>query len=117
MTRPSLNSLLVAIRNSPFPTEGGATGATTAILSRRYFQPEMVVLEEVIARFVKERFLPEDVRAIADDVVNAMNLRGLDLKSLGIDRESLEERIRVQFSQGQQTGTVIEHPVQPQRAR
>jgi hypothetical protein len=77
----------------------------------------MIVIEEVIARYVKERFLPEDVKAIADDVVNAMSLRGLDLRSLGIDREALEERIKAQFSQSQPVGKVIEHPVQPQRAR
>lgn len=99
------------------PTETGGASSASDILPRRHFQPEMVVLEEVIAHYVKERFLPEDVRAMADDVIHAMNLRGLDLKSLGIDRESLEERIRAQFSRGQPSGTVIEQPVQPQRAR
>jgi superfamily II DNA or RNA helicase len=99
------------------PGEIGKPASAAHILPRRYFQPDMVVIEEVIARYVKERFLPEDVRAIADDVINAMSLRGVDLGSLGIDREALEERIKAQFSQTKSTGAVIEHPIQPQRAR
>ncbi|MBZ5525922.1 MAG: DEAD/DEAH box helicase family protein [Acidobacteriia bacterium] len=99
------------------PGQSRLAGGELEIPPRQRFLPEMVVLEEVIAGYVKERFLPEDIRAIADDVVNAMSLRGLDLNSLGIDRASLEERIRVQFAQGQAAGKVIEHPVQPQRAR
>jgi hypothetical protein len=109
--------LAASDRRFLIPEQPGPGGHTSEILPRRYFQPEMIVIEEVIARYVKERFLPEDVKAIADDVVNAMSLRGLDLRSLGIDREALEERIKAQFSQSQPVGKVIEHPVQPQRAR
>jgi superfamily II DNA or RNA helicase len=88
-----------------------------ALEPRRRFQTEMVVLEEVIARVVSDRFLPEDISALVDDVIHAMNLRGLDLSSLGIDRARLEERIKTQFNQGQSAGKVTSQPVQPQRAR
>jgi DNA repair protein RadD len=94
-----------------------APGNVSGIQSRQRFQPDMVVLEEVIAHYVNDRFLPEDVSAIADDVINSMSLRGLNLATLGIDRAALEERIRAQFVPGQSTGKVIEQPVQPQRAR
>jgi hypothetical protein len=78
----------------------------------------MVVVEERIAHYVKEKFLPEDATALADDVINAMTLRGLDLQSLGINREELEQRIRTTLAESHQSkGKVLDQPVQPQKAR
>lgn len=84
---------------------------------RRRFLPSMVVLEETIAHFVKDKFLAEDAKAVVDDVVNAIQLRGLDLASLGISREDLENKVRGAALSSAQRGAVIEQSVQPQRAR
>jgi DNA repair protein RadD len=84
---------------------------------RRRFMPQMVVLEETIAHYVKDRFLTEDVNAVADDVINALQLRGLDLVSLGLSRESLESKILGSMGTSTQSGIVIEQSVQPQRER
>ena len=84
---------------------------------RRRFRPEMVVLEETIAHFVKEKFLPEDAQAVVDDVINAMALRGVNFSSLGLTRDELEERIKSTMGDSKLTGKVLEQPVQPQKAR
>ena len=84
---------------------------------RRRFMPQMVVLEETIAHYVKERFLAEDVNAVADDVINALQLRGLDLTALGLSRESLESKIMGSMGSSSSSGLVIEQSVQPQRER
>ena len=62
--------------------------------ARRRFMPSIVVLEETMAHFVQEEFLPEDVEAVIDDVVNAMQLRGFDIATLGLSREDLATRIK-----------------------
>ena len=87
------------------------------VTPRRRFLPDMVVLNETIAHFVQEKFLPEDVKAVADDVLNAMALRGIDISNLGMTRQQLEEKIRSTVAGGEQKGKILEQPVQPQRAR
>jgi superfamily II DNA or RNA helicase len=87
------------------------------VTPRRRFRPEMVVLQETISHFVQEKFLPEDAKAVVDDVLNAMALRGIDLETLGITRKELEERIRRTAAENESKGKVLERPVQPQRAR
>ncbi len=82
---------------------------------RRRFHPEMHVLDEVIDHFVERGFLPEDCRALIDDVVVSLEQRGLSLESLGLTREDIEKRLTAAPSL--RTGTVPELPVQPQRAR
>jgi DNA repair protein RadD len=77
----------------------------------------MRVLQETIAGFITDLFLPEDAKAVADDVIQAMRLRGLDLVALGVSREQLEERIRNTMSESVSSGSVHEQTVQPQRAR
>lgn len=91
-----------------FPTDAAA---------RRRFRPDMVVLQETIAHYIQEKFLPEDAKAVIDDVVNAMALSGIDTVSLGVTREDLEERIKATISEGEQKGRVLEQPIQPQRGR
>jgi len=91
--------------------------APREITTRRRFRPEMVVLQETIAHYVKEKFLAEDAKAVIDDVLNAMALRGVDLATLGISREELEERIRTSIAEGESRGKVLEQPVQPQKVR
>jgi DNA repair protein RadD len=84
---------------------------------RRRFMPSMVVLEETIAHYVSDRFLPEEVSAVTDDVINAIQLRGLDLQMLGITREQLESKVQGAMTDPARRGAVIEQPVQPQKAR
>jgi DNA repair protein RadD len=84
---------------------------------RRRFMPDMVVLEETIAHYIKDRFLAEEVSAIADDVMAAVQLRGLDLTELGITREQLESQILARSESSISKGIVIEQPVQPQKER
>ena len=79
--------------------------------------PDMVVLEETIAHYIKDRFLAEEVGAIADDVIAAVQLRGLNLTELGITREELERRILATSGSSIAKGIVIEQPVQPQKER
>ncbi len=83
---------------------------------RKLFAPSMVVLEETIAHYVKNRFLPEDASAVLDDLVNALSLRGIDFDQLGVTRAELERRIRDNADQ-QDKGIVLEQSVQPQKAR
>jgi DNA repair protein RadD len=84
---------------------------------RRRFMPSMVVLEETIAHYITDRFMPEDAKAVADDVIEAIQLRGLDLGTLGLSREALEIKIRDTMSESTRRGSVQAQVVQPQRAR
>lgn len=82
---------------------------------RRYQQP-MEVLEEVVERFVEVGFLQVERDAIVSDVVHALALRGIDLATLGINREELGQRLERE-RQSQRVGTLLPTPVQPQRRR
>lgn len=84
---------------------------------RRRFKPDMIVLQQTIAHYIKEKFLPEDASAVVDDVLNAMALRGVDISTLGISRHELEERIKGSIAESESKGKVLEQPVQPQKAR
>jgi hypothetical protein len=83
-----------------------STGDSTPAIRRR-FMPDMVVLEETIAHYIKDRFLAEEVGAIADDVIAAVQLRGLDLTEIGITREELESRILAKSESSTAKGIVI----------
>jgi len=82
----------------------------------RRYRPPMEVLEEVVERFVEVGFLPQERSALVDDIVHALALRGVDLQTLGLDRQELSRRIDAQVS-AQRTGVVFRTPVQPQRRR
>jgi len=82
---------------------------------RRRFRQPMEVIEETIAHYVHERFLPEEASAVIADVINAITMRGLDLEGLGISRVELEQRIMNQVVGSR--GNVLEQAVQPQKAR
>jgi DNA repair protein RadD len=98
------------------PTDLGSPPMLTD--KRRKFRPEMVVLEETIAHYVQESFLPEDATAVVDDLINAMALRGVDISSLGMTRGELEEKLKSTSPiETEKKGKVQEQPVQPQRAR
>jgi superfamily II DNA or RNA helicase len=105
----------LASSDRAFLLSGGAVDSAPA--PRRRFMPDMVVLEETIAHYVKDRFLAEEVRAIADEVLAAVQLRGLDLTELGITREALESKILAKSESSTANGIVIEQPVQPQKER
>jgi DNA repair protein RadD len=60
---------------------------------RKRFAPDMTVLNEKIKHLVQEKFLPEDARALVDDLIATMALRGWDIETIGISREDLEQRL------------------------
>jgi superfamily II DNA or RNA helicase len=91
-------------------------GSPSDVGPRRRFKPPMVVLEETIAHYVKDRFLPEDASAVLDDLINALSLRGVSLDELGVTRDELEKRIG-ETAGREARGKVLEQSVQPQRAR
>ena len=84
--------------------------------ARRRFQPPMEVLQEVIERFVEVGFLPEAREALVDDVVHALGLRGIELQTLGINRDELGKKLEAETLR-ERTGTFFSIPVQPQRQR
>jgi hypothetical protein len=85
--------------------------------SRARFKPEMLVLEEEIQRFVERGFLPEDSRALVDDMVRMLELRGISLETMGLTRNALEARLIERLPSREQEGAVSRAFVQPQRAR
>ena len=98
-------------------SDGNDPSNAQDVAPRRHFRPEMVVLQETISHFIQEKFLPEDAKAVIDDVLNAMALRGVDLETLGITRKELEERIRRTAAENESKGKVLDRLVQPQKAR
>ena len=82
----------------------------------RRYRPPMEVLAEIVERFVEVGFIPEAREALVDDVIHSLSLRGIDLETLGIDREELARRIEAEAPR-ERTGTLFSIPVQPQRQR
>ncbi len=83
---------------------------------RRRYRPPMEVLAEVVERFVEVGFLEQEREALVEDVIHALNARGVDLGTLGLTRNDLNERIRT-ATQRERTGKLFDLPVQPQRRR
>jgi DNA repair protein RadD len=83
---------------------------------RRRYRPPMEVIGEVVERFVEVGFLEEQRAALVDDVIHALNARGIDLDTLGVSRADLEERIDAAAAQ-ERSGKIFSLPVQPQRRR
>ena len=96
-----------------FGNGDGSEGAEPG--ERRRFTPSFEVLEEIIRTIHTDRFLPEDVRLVADDVIAMLGERGLSLDFLGISRDELEKRLLATPRSGDAAITPL--PVQPQRAR
>jgi hypothetical protein len=91
---------------------------TTSGVGRRRFRPAMEVLQDVVERFVEVAFLEEDANALADDVIQALALRGVSFDSLGLSREQVVRRILDQRRPGEfKEGSVQRSAVQPQRRR
>jgi type I site-specific restriction endonuclease len=85
---------------------------------RRRFLHPMQVLDEHIDYFVQEHFIDiNDATIILDDLIHALELRGLGLEMLGIDKEQLTNRLLLQATQVQVHGQLTPAMVQPQRAR
>ena len=82
----------------------------------RRYRPPMQVLEEIVERFVEVGFVPEAREALVADVIHSLALRGIDLETLGIDKEELAKRIEAEAPR-ERTGTLFSIPVQPQRQR
>jgi superfamily II DNA or RNA helicase len=81
----------------------------------RSYRPPMEVLEEVIDSFVEVGFLTEIREALADDVIHALHMRGVELETLGIDRRHCSTSSDA--SPAPRRGTLFNIPVQPQRRR
>jgi hypothetical protein len=91
---------------------------TASGVGRRRFRPAMEVLQDVVERFVEVAFLEEDANALADDVIQALALRGVTFDSLGLSREQVVRRILEQRRPGDfRERPVQRSAVQPQRRR
>lgn len=84
---------------------------------RRRFKADMDVIEEAIVHFIQDRFVPEDARLIVDDLIQAMNMRGIDFEALGLSREELEAKILKTHEEQQKRGKFTRLQVSPQEAR
>jgi hypothetical protein len=76
----------------------------------------MNVIDEKIRRVLQERFLPDEIEARVDDLINAMSLRGWDLESIGLSREDLTRRL-AEGNQPAETKALETLHVSPQQAR
>lgn len=59
---------------------------------RRKLRPEMVVMEEIIDRFLSDSFLDASDDALIDNAMAVLREQGVDLESLGLTREDLQRR-------------------------
>lgn len=86
--------------------------------SRRRYTPEMQVLNELVERFVEERFLPESESMRLDELIAAIEVRGYSLGELGLTRGDLERRVAEQMAKKEPKIEKLEtQAVQPQKAR
>jgi DNA repair protein RadD len=92
-------------------------GDDAPVPKRKRFKPDMTVLEETITHFVQERFLEEDARLVVDDLVEAINLRGIDFESLGLSRQDLEQKLKDAEKSLRERGPLHKMAVSPQQAR
>jgi len=84
---------------------------------RRRFKPEMDVIEEAIVHFIQDHFVPEDAKVVIDDLIQSMSMRGIDFEALGLNRETLEERLIKSLIEAKKKGTLNRFPVSPQESR
>jgi superfamily II DNA or RNA helicase len=61
--------------------------------SRRRIRPDMDVTMEVIDRFISDPYLDPSDDTLIDNALTVMREQGLDLATLGLDREELRRRI------------------------
>lgn len=83
---------------------------------RRRLTPEMIVHQEVIERFISERYLDPSDDTVIDNAMTVLREQGLDLEALGFTREELRRRI----ADARRAADEVEPgrmPVQPQRHR
>ncbi len=85
--------------------------------SRKRFRPEMEVIEEAIVHFVQDHFVPEDTRIAVEDLIQTMQMRGIDFEVFGLSREELETKLMQSYLQAQKRGTLSKLQVSPQEAR
>jgi superfamily II DNA or RNA helicase len=85
--------------------------------TRRRFAPAMRVIEERITHFVQQRFLPEDTKALVDDLVASITQRGINIEEIGLSREMLEKKLTEAREQFESKGQTESIEVSPQRAR
>lgn len=91
--------------------------SASQVPKRRRFTSDMRVIDETIGYFIQHRFLAEDSKAMVDELIEAMSLRGFDPGSLGITREQLEKRILENQQGAERRGVHEPLNVQPQLAR
>lgn len=104
----------LAIGEHDFLLNGEPTRTTWR---RRRFKNDMTVIEETITHFVQRRLLPEDAKLVVDDLIAAMNLRGIDIESLGLTRKDLEKKLLEAQQKGEKKELVQRISVSPQEAR
>jgi len=81
------------------------------------FKPAMRVIEEALVQFIQEHFLQEDARLVIDDLIQAMNMRGIDIEALGLTRADLEEKLINISKEKKRIGEIQKIEVSPQEAR
>jgi DNA repair protein RadD len=84
--------------------------------TRMKFRPSMDVIEEALVHFVEEHFVPEDAKILVDDLINAMNERGIDFEALGLTRSDLEKKL-IETNEKKKQGKLQKLKVSPQEAR
>jgi superfamily II DNA or RNA helicase len=61
--------------------------------ARRRITPGMVVLEEIIDRFITDDFIDPSDDALIDNIIASLNENGISLDTLGLTKETLKQRI------------------------
>lgn len=87
------------------------------IPDRRYYQPEMEVLEETIEHLVENRLIPKDTEALTSEVVKLLESKGLDLAGLGLSRDLIAEQLELRRGDAGKVEAPSPMTVQPQKAR
>jgi len=75
------------------PEEDSVTTVAERLGGRRRLTPEMIVQNEIVERFIQSSYLDPEDDAVIDDLLAALEARGLDPEGLGLSRDELRRRI------------------------
>jgi DNA repair protein RadD len=89
---------------------------STSEIPRRRFRPPMEVLQDVVERFLEVGFIESDANALVDDVIHALQLRGVSFETLGLSRDDVKNRL-LQQSSNKPAVPLVKTEVLPQRRR
>ncbi len=95
------------LRRLVTPAEDSASSLAERLGGRRRLTPEMIVQNEIVERFIQSSYLDPEDDAVIDDLLAALEARGLDPEALGLSRDELRRRISSERDR---------HALTPQRA-